>query len=180
MMPLPFVPVSDRTFPVFGKKLAQARTAAGLSQAELGTVIGRSPSGVYKMESQYIANVFHRVRGKLATALKLSDDDFTRLVCVPPASVPAAFVAERMPEVLAAVTALINHLERRDPINPKQLMLLQDAIAEMRTASYRAAHHKLINPLTPAAAPPAAPALRRSERQRRRRKRPSEDGKAQG
>lgn len=64
----------SKIFLVSGEKLAEARIRAGLSQQMLAERIGRSVSSIAKAEGKPIAAMFLSVRGKLADALKITEE----------------------------------------------------------------------------------------------------------
>jgi transcriptional regulator with XRE-family HTH domain len=86
--PLPSVVTVDRTFPISGKKFAEARKAAGLKQMKLAILTGRSVRWVAGIEGTDVTNVFLDMRDKLSTALRIPEDELIKRLAPDPDPVP--------------------------------------------------------------------------------------------
>lgn len=96
--------VVNRTFKIRGKKLAEYRKAAGLSQAMLGQRIGASGSLISKAERSVEWEMFHAKRQPLIDALKISSDVFNREIVIQTADAGVVITAgKEMPANLIDV-----------------------------------------------------------------------------
>lgn len=76
---------------VRGKKIAEFRARAGLSQEALAVAIGASKGGVYNIERADVANVYLAKRRKLIDALGITDAVFEKeIVCHDPRPIALA------------------------------------------------------------------------------------------
>lgn len=125
-MPYPVFAVSPTLSLTFGHLLKQLRKRAGITQAELGTLVGLSLAHISHLEKNQRLPDIKAVMEKFIVALDLQDDPRTAIHLI---ELAAATRGEKPPtsitltrETRQIITEEIDHYQLRLPIQPTQLI----------------------------------------------------------